>query len=255
MRTENLSQTFQNDYFFYNSRPVFSESNFKVIRDYFFDYVSRIPEPLRYLNCANDPRFRPAIADLVAREEILSVVKPILGDDLVFWSIGVCYKPAFSDYQVGWHIDSHCWMRDQVIFPPDALILFLSLTDMTAENGALELIPQLNTPKFYDHSQRNKDVFFFEYEIADEELKGQQPHLVTMKENEICGFASHVPHRSGPNRSSQPRLGLTLRYLQSSVRITGTPLDGRDSYLISGVDQAGNRYVPLDTRASIGGLI
>lgn len=249
-----LSHQFQKDFFFKKDGPLFSPADFQKIRSYFFNLVEKVPEPQRYLNFANISEYRPAIADWVNRKELLDIIKPVLGDDLVFWSIGVCYKPAMSDYQVGWHIDSHCWMRDKVIFPPDAMILFVSLTDMNEENGGLQIIPQLNTPKFYDHTQRDKDIFFFEYEISEEELKGQKPHLIQMKENEVCAFASHVPHRSGPNRSSKPRLGITLRYLHSSVKITGTPLDGRDSYLISGVDHAGNHHQSLNSRASIGGL-
>ncbi|MCC2680096.1 MAG: hypothetical protein K0R29_2672 [Pseudobdellovibrio sp.] len=254
LKSEELVQSFSQNHFFYNDSPVFNESDFKAIQKYFFNFVERIPEPLRYLNCANHPEFRPAIADWVARDEILNVVKSLIGPNIVFWSIGICYKPPKSAYEVGWHIDSHCWMRDQVIFPPDALILFYSLTDMTEENGALELIQGLNTPKFYDHDQRPKDKFFFEYEIKEQELDTRKKTVITMKENQLCGFGSHVPHRSGPNNSDKPRLGITLRYLQSSVHITGTPLDGRDSYLISGIDLAGNKHAQLSARGSIGGL-
>jgi len=254
LKLNSFAEDFNQNYFFNLDKPVFSESDFKCIQKYFFDYVEKVPEPLRYLNCANSPEHRPAIANWVDRDEILDIVKPILGEDLVFWSIGVCYKPANSLFEVGWHIDSHCWMRDKVIFPPDALVLFLSLTEMTRENGALELIPELNAPKFYDHDRRDHEKFFFEYEISQHELGKRNPVMLPMAENRICGFTSHIPHRSGPNRSSKPRLGITLRYLKSSVHITGTPLDGRDSYLVSGVDRAGNKYVPITTRESIPGL-
>jgi hypothetical protein len=251
---ESTADFFRQNQCFSHDLPVFADSDFQIIKNYFMNYVQSIPEPLRYLNCANDPRFLPAIADWVGRDEILNIVKPILGSDIIFWSLGVCYKPPHSEYEVGWHIDSHCWMRDQVIFPAEALVLFFSLTEMNLENGGLQLIPQLNTPKFYDHTARDKNVFFFEHEISEEQLPLNQAQVFEMKENRICGFASHVPHRSGPNRSDKPRLGLTLRYLHSSVQITGTPLDGRDSYLISGVDHAGNNYASIETRKSIGGL-
>ncbi|AGH96764.1 phytanoyl-CoA dioxygenase family protein [Pseudobdellovibrio exovorus] len=254
MLNQNLSSQFQKDFFFKKDGPLFSESNFKKIQSYFLNLAESVPEPQRYLNFANDIRFRPAIADWVDRRELMDVVQPILGEDLVFWSIGVCYKPPMSDYQVGWHIDSHFWMRNEVLFPPDALILFFSLTEMTEENGGLEIIPHLNDPKYYEHVKRDKDHFFFEHEISEKEFGGRKPHLIQMKENELCGFASHVPHRSGPNRSTKPRIGITLRYLQSSVKITDTPLDGRESYLISGVDRAGNSYSQIQARGSIGGL-
>lgn len=253
-KSQDYIDFFAQNHYFNLERPIFSESDFKIIKNYFFEHIQNIPEPLRYLNCANDSKYKPAIANWVARDEILDIVKPILGEDLVFWSVGICYKPAYSAYEVGWHIDSHCWMRDQVIFPPEALILFLSLTDMTKENGALELVPELNTPKFYDHDQRDKNKFFFEYEIRENELTGKPRQLLEMQENRLCGFASHVPHRSGANKSNQPRLGITLRYLHAGVKITGTPLDGRDSYLISGRDLAGNQYATFETCESIVGL-
>jgi len=249
-----FAESFKRNFYFKREAPVFSEADFKTIKDYFFNFTSKVPENIRSLNFANHPAYIPAVSDWVGRDEILEIVRPILGNDLVFWSIGVSYKPAFSEFEVGWHIDSHCWMRDQVIFPPDALVLFLSLTEMTEENGALSLIPGLNTPKFYNHEARDKEKFFFEYEIAVEELAGQKPVLLEMKENQICGFASHVPHRSGPNRSSKPRLGITLRYIQSSVHITGTPLDGRNSYLVSGVNLSGYNHASLQQQPAIGGL-
>lgn len=249
-----MTDFFNKNHYFNPQQKVFSTQDFSTIKNYFFDHVKKIPEPLRYLNCANDEKYKPAIGNLVTRSEILDIVKPILGEDLVFWSIGVCYKPAHSEYEVGWHIDSHCWMRDKVIFPPEALILFFSLTDMNSENGGLEIIPGLNEAKFYDHDQRDKSRFFFEYEIKENELRNKNKLLIEMKENQLCGFASHVPHRSGPNRSSQDRLGLTLRYLRSSVKITGTPLDGRDSFLVSGIDRAGNRYASLSSQTYIAGL-
>lgn len=245
---------FNQNHYFQLPQKIFSPQDFKTIKNYFFEHVKKVPEPLRYLNCANDEKYKPAIANLVARAELLDIVKPLLGEDLIFWSVGICYKPAHSDYEVGWHIDSHCWMRDQVIFPPDALILFLSLTDMTEENGALQIVPGLNEPKFYNHDQRDRNRFFFEYEIKTEELQNRPRQILTMEENQICGFASHVPHRSGPNRSNSDRLGITLRYLQSSVKITGTPLDGRDSFLVSGVDRAGNSYASLSSQSLIKGL-
>lgn len=251
MRQTDHKDFFLNNHYFLHKGPVFSEQSFAEIKSYFYDYIKKVPEPLRYLNCANDPQYKPAIRDFVDRKEILDIVKPIMGDGLIFWSIGVCYKPPQSNFEVGWHIDSHCWMRDKVIYPPEALVLFLSLTDMTIENGALQIVPQLNEAKFYNHDKRDKDKFFFEFEITEEELSGREQKFVEMKENQIMGFASHVPHRSLGNKTDKERFGITLRYLRSDVHITGTPLDGRDSYLISGTDLAGNKYADIKNQKSI----
>lgn len=246
---------FKEHHYCVRARPVFSHDVFQKIKNYFFDFVNQVPEEIRYLNFTNDERYLPAIDGFVNRKELLEIVHPIAGEDLAFWSIGICYKPPFSKYEVGWHIDSHCWMRDQVIDPPEVVNLFFSLTDMSKESGGLRLISGLNTPKFYNHVERDPSLFFFKHEIVENELPMERATDIALKANQLICLASHVPHRSGPNLTAQPRLGISLRYMRTDVKVSHTPLDGRDYYLVSGKDLSGsNRYSDISKRGRVPGL-
>jgi non-heme Fe2+,alpha-ketoglutarate-dependent halogenase len=172
---------------------------------------------------------------LIRHPAILDAVESVIGPDILCWSSTFFIKEARDPGFVSWHQDSTYWGLD----PADIVTAWVALSESTAENGAMRVIPDTQTLEQIAH----RDTFAADnlltrgQEIAVD-VDERQAVMLTLQPGEMSLHHVRLIHGSDPNPSAKRRIGFAIRYLPTHVRqIVGT----RDSAtLVRGVDRFGN---------------
>jgi non-heme Fe2+,alpha-ketoglutarate-dependent halogenase len=172
---------------------------------------------------------------LIRHPAILDAVESVIGPDILCWSSTFFIKEARDPGFVSWHQDSTYWGLD----PADIVTTWVALSESTAENGAMRVIPDTQTLEQIAH----RDTFAADnlltrgQEIAVE-VDERQAVMLTLQPGEMSLHHVRLIHGSDPNPSAKRRIGFAIRYLPTHVRqVVGT----RDSAtLVRGVDRFGN---------------
>jgi non-heme Fe2+,alpha-ketoglutarate-dependent halogenase len=172
---------------------------------------------------------------LIRHPGILDAVEGVIGPDILCWSSSFFIKEARDPGFVSWHQDSTYWGLD----PTDIVTAWVALSESTAENGAMRVIP--DTQKLEQVAHR--DTFAADnlltrgQEIAVD-VDGSKAVMLSLQPGEMSLHHVRLIHGSDPNPSAKRRIGFAIRYLPTHVRqVVGT----RDSAtLVRGVDRFGN---------------
>lgn len=179
---------------------------------------------------------------LIRHPAILDAVEGVIGPDILCWSSTFFIKEAHDPGFVSWHQDSTYWGLD----PADIVTAWVALSESTAENGAMRVIPDTQTLEQVAH----RDTFAANnlltrgQEIAVE-VDEARAVMLSLEPGEMSLHHVRLIHGSDPNPSAKRRIGFAIRYLPTHVRqVVGT----RDSAtLVRGVDRFGNfepEYAP-----------
>jgi ectoine hydroxylase-related dioxygenase (phytanoyl-CoA dioxygenase family) len=172
---------------------------------------------------------------LIRHPGILDAVEGVIGPDILCWSSSFFIKEAHDPGFVSWHQDSTYWGLD----PADIVTAWVALSESTAENGAMRVIPDTHTLEQVAH----RDTFAADnlltrgQEIAVD-VDGSKAVMLTLQPGEMSLHHVRLIHGSDPNPSGKRRIGFAIRYLPTHVRqVVGT----RDSAtLVRGVDRFHN---------------
>src|SRR6185369_6633036 len=179
---------------------------------------------------------------LIRHPAILDAVEGVIGPDILCWSSTFFVKEARDPGFVSWHQDSTYWGLD----PADIVTAWVALSESTAENGAMRVIP--DTHKLEQVAHRDtfaaNNLLTRGQEIAVD-VDGDTAVMLSLQPGEMSLHHVRLIHGSDPNPSAKRRIGFAIRYLPTHVRqVVGT----RDSAtLVRGVDRFGNfepEYAP-----------
>ena len=178
---------------------------------------------------------------IVRHPAILDTVEDLLGPNLLVVNADLFVKEPRSPSFVSFHQDSYYWH----IEPDHMISVWVSLSAATRENGCMRYVPR---------SHRNGKQAHEETFAADNALsRGQvmrsgastESVEVALEPGQIAIHHCLLAHASGPNRSAERRVGLTIRYLPPEVRVVdGPPLAAT---LVRGEDRFGH-YAPAAPR-------
>lgn len=143
--------------------------------------------------------------------KLLSVMRAVLGPDLMIRNAEIFTKEPGSDKHIAWHVDTHVrWPESRGL-----VNLWLALTPSTVETGCLRVLPDLHTGDPAHVSRDREDLTFPDPVAAamdtttavDLELQPGQASLHHFR----------TPHTSGWSRSGQRRIGFVVRFLGAGV--------------------------------------
>ena len=139
----------------------------------------------------------PVYARYARHERILDIVECVLGPDLRYHNNKLNMKNPGNGAAVEWH-------QDWAFYPhtnDDLLEVGMALTDVTAENGPLMVIPGSHRGKTWNHHQDG----CFVGGITDPTFRPAGAVPVTVKAGGITLHHVRLLHGSAPNRSNKPR--------------------------------------------------
>ena len=161
----------------------------------------------------------PWAYELASHPRVLDAVEDLLGPNLLVWATELFAKhPQDSFVSIGWH-------RDDPYMGLDAertVTAWIALSESTAANGCMKVVVE---------SDRRKAAAMSSKSSASR--KNHETLDVVLRAGEMSLHDPYVLHGSGPNQSSDKRVGFVIRYVSADAR----PASGRPSaMLVRGVD-------------------
>ena len=145
--------------------------------------------------------------NLGTHPRILDCMEQLIGPNILLKSTRLFYKFAQSPSFVGWHQDGITERVDQAFVPA----IWLGLTEATAENGCLRVVPRSHHLGLVPHSDRpNPNNLTTRGLTAQVEI--ESPHDIVMREGEMSLHHPLVLHASNPNHSGESRIGFSATY-------------------------------------------
>jgi Phytanoyl-CoA dioxygenase (PhyH) len=187
---------------------------------------SNYPVQVRHLDSA-------AVWRLCSLPAIVDRMASLYGPDLVLWYSNVFDKPPAEperQHEYPWHQDMMNWKLEPML----TISAWLAVTPATVENGCVEIVPGTHRkaiPLVHDTDARYSS--WFGGRVADP-ASFSEASRVTMEltPGQFFLFNERTLHRSGPNRTRQRRLGLSVRVTVPFVKTYETwpclRLRGRD---------------------------
>jgi len=214
--SEALAQAYERDGFAFPV-DVVSASEAQEIRDDLELAESDLaddPEKLMLLRSYPD-RLLPSFDRLIRNTRLIDVVMPILGPDLMVWSSGLFIKEANSSKIVTWHQDLNYWGLDSV----NEITAWVALSPSTMESGCMRFVPGSHTRKIVPHTDTYADNNLLSrgQEIAVE-VDNSDGVDVILQSGQASLHHGHLFHSSGPNTTTDRRIGSAIRYISTSMK-------------------------------------
>lgn len=188
------------------------------------------------------PHFRdPRLLDFLLADEVLDLVEPIVGPDIVLWSSHFISKDPHTGRGTPWHEDSAYW-RGRLSAYDNIVTVWLAIDRSAKENGCMRVIPGSHLAGgFAEHVPVDRARYTFGSEIAGvDEVKAVHFEL---EPGECSLHDGRIVHGAAPNTSPYRRTGYTMRYFPATVRILPHERNrGFKVWLARGRDRAGNTY-------------
>jgi len=145
--------------------------------------------------------------ELSTHPRVLDCMEQLIGPNILLKSTRLFYKFGQSPSFVGWHQDGITERVDQAFVPA----IWLGLTDATAENGCLRVVPRSHRLGLVPHADRPNP-----HNLTTQGLTAQveidSPHDIVMREGEMSLHHPLILHASNPNHSDESRIGFSATY-------------------------------------------
>jgi ectoine hydroxylase-related dioxygenase (phytanoyl-CoA dioxygenase family) len=160
----------------------------------------------------------------VCSRDLLAWVTGALGQHVAVENSFLIVKAPGSDFEVPWHQDG---INDDIELDPNrSLAVWLALSDATAANGAVEVLPGSHSRGYLPYARQDAGAPAAGRGRA---LAAQPPHdsgppiTVPVSAGEALAMDVRLLHRSGANTTDQPRVGLNIRYVAPGAFRRGDP--------------------------------
>ena len=184
------------------------------------------------------------VDDLMRHAKILDAVEDLIGPDILCWNTFFWIKEPLSESFVSWHQDLRYWGLDT-----DHMVsIWLALSPATLETGCMRVLPGSHQGDLLPHSDEYKENNLLtrgqEIAVQVDEAKAV---AMPLQPGEISLHNVRLAHASGPNRSTDRRIGLSMHYMPTRTKQTVGEWDS--AALVRGTDQFGHfKKAPRPTK-------
>ncbi len=200
---------------------VFSERKFTRLFNHFEDRLEEWPRDKRP-EAMDTPHFGdPALNEWALAPEVVDLVEPLLGPDILLFSTHFICKPKGDGRRVPWHEDSAYWRR--MLDPMEVATIWLAIDPSLKENGCMYVIPRThNTGKkgFSDYEDVDLKSNVFDTEIVKSDRRDELAVPCELQANTCSIHDARTQHGSAANTSSLRRCGWTLRFIPATCRMS-----------------------------------
>ncbi len=172
--------------------------------------------------------------DLVHDPRIVHPISDVLGDDVLLWSMDWFIKepgPAFVSY----HQDATYWGLE----PHHVATAWVALSDAGPPTGPMRFIPGSHKGPLYEQDDTFEDNNLLSRgQRVKTHVDESQGVLAPLAAGEMSLHHVRTIHGSDPNRTSDRRIGMVLRYCATDVR--QTKVEGDRAILVAGRDRYGH---------------
>ena len=177
----------------------------------------------------------PWVDALVRHPAVLDPVEDIIGPDIRLFHFTIWPKSPGDPAFVSWHQDATYFGLEPAVH----ITAWVALTDVPVESGAVEVAPGSHTRGQLHHGQFADDNNLLsrgQTLTADFACEGTE--FMVLKAGQMSLHHTHLIHRSGPNLSSDRRIGFGISYIPTSATCRASVR--QSAMLVRGVDRYGN---------------
>ena len=173
------------------------------------------------------------VDDLMRHAKILDAVEDLIGPDILCWNTFFWIKEPLSKSFVSWHQDLRYWGLDT----NDLVSVWLALSPATLETGCMRVLPGSHKGDLLPHEDEYKpnNLLTRGQEVAVE-VDEAKAVAMPLQPGEISIHNVRLAHASGPNRSTERRIGLSMHYMPTRTKQTigewdsAAPVRGTDRF-------------------------
>ena len=160
-------------------------------------------------------RLLPSFDKVIRHPVMVEAASRILGPDLMVWSGALFIKEANSPSIVSWHQDLTYWGLDDA----EEVTCWLALSDVSIASGAMKFVPGSHKQQIVDHVDTfaEDNLLTRGQEIAVD-VDEADAVAVELKPGQASLHHGHLFHASGPNSTSDRRIGAAIRYIKASMK-------------------------------------
>jgi Phytanoyl-CoA dioxygenase (PhyH) len=189
------------------------------------------------------------LLDCASHPDILDMVEPILGPDLIVWGSQVFSKPAGDGLAIPWHQDGQYWP----VRPLKTVTVWIAIDPARVANGCMRVVPGTHRQGLLPH-HRTDDPSLALNQGLDEAVDESTVVDVELEPGQVSLHDAMLVHGSNANRSGARRCGYAIRYMPATslfdrsippTRIARNQVidfSQRPIWLVRGADRAGNDF-------------
>jgi hypothetical protein len=169
--------------------------------------------------------FFPWAYDLATHPAVVEAVSEILGSEILAWGTLILSKPPHSPAYVSWHQDD---AYAPFLGDTPSLTAWIALTDSTAENGCLRVIPGSQHYVLPHQERMERDNLLKRGQTVC--LSTGADHIedgaidVVLRAGEMSMHDIRLVHGSNPNRSPDRRIGFLVRFATPGMKAPPLPV-------------------------------
>jgi chlorinating enzyme len=223
-------------------QPIFSAEKYQRLADRFDTLLAALNSDQRPEGMGTPHVKDPTLFEWLLADEVLDLIEPILGPDIVLFSSHFICKPSGDGRRVPWHEDSSYWKG--LLEPPlDVVTVWLALDRSDQENGCMRVIPGSHMLGGYSEYEPvdDKDNNVFGTQITATQFDESKAIDLVLDSNHASLHDGRIMHASEPNLSTRRRCGYTMRYFSATAKYIGYKAH-KHIYMARGRDRADNTY-------------
>jgi hypothetical protein len=167
---------------------------------------------------------------------LLDAVEGVLGPDLLLWDATFIVKEPGTGAFVSWHQDLTYWGLD-LPDPDDVASVWLALSPATFEAGCMRMVPGSHRLGPQPHREtRDAANVLSRGQTVEVDENAERAVPTPLQPGQLSLHHGWTLHASGPNRSSDRRIGFNMNFMRPRVRQARHPGDyamlmrGRDAF-------------------------
>jgi ectoine hydroxylase-related dioxygenase (phytanoyl-CoA dioxygenase family) len=173
----------------------------------------------------------PWIDELMRAERILDAVEDLIGPNILCWNSVFWIKEAQSPSYVGWHQDLQYWGLSN----SDVVSIWIALSNAGEDAGCMNVIPGSHK-EIMEHAETYaKNNLLSRGQELEIDISQRKTVPMALKAGQVSFHNVRTAHGSGPNKTNDRRIGLSLHYMPPHTEQTLSEWDSAS--LVRGTDQ------------------
>ena len=192
----------------------------------------QLPKPFNTYKRGPANAVIPLVSTIAKDDRILDIVESIIGTNILVWAAEFFIKEKKSDNIVEMHQDLTYWGMGETSAQVTA---WLALSPSNKESGCMEFVKGSHKNKILPHSNTysSKSLLSRGQEVKVE-IANDQRVLAELQPGQMSIHHGLMIHGSGPNISSDRRIGVAIRYInpdvvQNTKKSYAMPVRGQDN--------------------------
>jgi hypothetical protein len=153
--------------------------------------------------------------DLMRDARILDAVEDLIGPDILCWNTIFWIKEARSPSYVSWHQDLKYWGLDC----DDLVTAWVALSRASEQSGCMRVLPGSHGKEMLPHDDiYDTDNMLTRGQEIAVEVDEKASVTMALEPGQMSLHNVRLAHASGPNRSNDRRIGVSLHYMPTRSR-------------------------------------